>query len=175
MKSVIRAAQLLTPRRSRLVPPDAGFRTEALGRVLPRGPAEWAWELGPDTLGALAATAYGGPVAGLEDLALGAGGSMGGRMAGSALAYGLARLSGASPKAMRGMVQQGAGMGGLAGGIAMPWFGPRPFTDAMRQQQEQQLLADQQIADQWLLSQAAGSPTFQNYNALLSSLAGGAG
>lgn len=168
-------ARFPTPRlgtRPRLVP-DQGFKAEALGNVMPKGAGGWAWELGPDLLGAAAATAYAGPVAGAEDAVLGIGGSFGGRMAGSALAYGLARFTGKTPAQMRQMVQQGAGMGGMVGGMGLAYFGPRPFTDAMRKQQEEELLAQQQIHDSWLLSATASSPTAQNYDALLAQLGAG--
>jgi hypothetical protein len=152
----------------RLPIPDAGFRAEAVQTLMPKGIGGWAWELGPDLLGAAAATAYAGPTAGLEDLVLGVGGSFGGRMAGSGLAYGIAKLSGQSPGKMRALVQQSQGLGGMVGGLGATMFGPRPFTDQMRQQQQQELLAQQQAEQHWLMSQLTGSPTVQNYDALLS-------
>lgn len=151
----------------RIPTPDLGFRPEVIDTFMPKGAGNWALELAPDVLGAAAATAYAGPVAGLEDLALGLGGSFGGRMAGGGLAYGLSRLSGASPAQMRRAVQQGQGMGGMVGGMGLAWFGPRPFTDAMRREQQEQLLAQQQAEQHYLLSMVAGSPTLQNYDALL--------
>lgn len=151
----------------RIPTPDLGFRPEVVNSFMPKGAGGWAWELGPDLLGAAAATAYAGPVAGLEDLALGVGGSFGGRMAGGGLAYGLSKLTGASPAQMRAMVQQGQGMGGMVGGLGLTMFGPRPFTDAMRKEQQEQLLAQQQAEQHRLLSMVAGSPTVQNYDALL--------
>ena len=154
--------------------PDRGFKAEAIQTLLPQGAGGWALEVGPDLLGAAAATAYAGPVAGIEDAVLGLGGSAIGRMAGSALAYNMARLGKSSPTAMRAMVQQGAGIGGMAGGMGAAMFGPRPFTDAIRQQQQEDLLAQQQIRDNWLLSQAAASPAIQNYDALLSQFGVGA-
>lgn len=150
--------------------PDRGFKAEALQSIMPQGAGGWALELGPDLLGAAAATAYAGPVAGVEDAVLGIGGSALGRMAGSALAYKMSHLSKSSPSAMRAMVQQGAGIGGMAGGIGAAMFGPRPFTDAMRKQQEEEFLAQQQLREHWLLSQAASSPAVQNYDALLSQI-----
>jgi hypothetical protein len=152
----------------RLPIPDAGFRQEAIQTMMPKGVGGWAWELGPDVLGAAAATAFAGPTAGLEDLALGVGGSFGGRMAGGGLAYGIAKLTGKSPGQMRALVQQGQGIGGMVGGMGLTMFGPRPFTDQIRQQQQEQMLAQQQSEQHWLMSQLAGAPTVQNYDALLS-------
>lgn len=158
---------------SRTLAADRGFGREALGTVVPQGVGGWAFELGPDLLAAGAATAFAGPAAGLEEGVLGIGGSFGGRFAGSSLAYGLARLQGKSPRVMRQMVQQGAGMGGLAGGLGLSYFGPRPLTDAARRQQEEELLKQQAVQDNPLLSGAVTAPQWQNYNALLSSLGGG--
>jgi hypothetical protein len=157
-------------RGKRLPVVDAGFRPEVVGTMLPKGAGGWAWELGPDLLGAAAATAYAGPVAGLEDLALGVSGSFGGRMAGGGLAYGIAKLTGQPAAEMRRMVQQYQGMGGMVGGMGLAMFGPRPFTDQMRREQQEQLLAQQQAEQHWLMSQLTASPTVQNYDALLGGL-----
>lgn len=172
-----RALSRLKPRQAAaastpLPPPDRGFGAEVGGLIRPHNPGEWAMELGPDLLGGLAATAYAGPIAGVEDLALGVGGSFGGRFAGGALMYGLAKMRGVSPDVMRQMVGQGIGAGGFAGGFGLSMFGPRPFTEAQRRQQEEEYLNQQALEQHRLLGMAAGSPTLQNYDALLSQLVG---
>lgn len=144
------------------LPQNAG---EAIRRAgLPNGPGEWALELGMEGLGAAAAFAYGGPGAAAEEFALGAGGSLVGRYAGAALGAALGR---GNPRAMARLANQGAWIGGVAGGIGGSYFGPRPFTDEARRRQEEEYLAQQQLRDQWLISQAVQNPMLQNYNALL--------
>ncbi len=180
MRSVLRLAnaKLINNGRSRLkqLAPDAGFKGEVIDKILPTKAAGWAWEVTPDALGAAAAGVYGyqnlggmgGAVAaGAEDLALGLGGSFGGRFAGAGIAYGLAKLTGANPNAMRAMVQQGTQMGGLVGGMGLAMFGPRPITDGIRRQQEEEYLNQQALQGHPLLTAGAGNPIWQNLDAAI--------
>ncbi len=140
--------------------------------VIPQGAAGWTMELIPDALGFAAASSYGGLGAGAENAAISLGGSFGGRFAGSGLAYGLAKLTGKSPEQMRNMTQMGAMIGGMTGGMGFSMLAPRPFTDHMRKQQEEELFNQQQLQNNVLYQSAASSPFVQDYDALLSQLAG---
>ncbi len=140
--------------------------------VIPQTPAGWALELSGDAIGFAAATSYGGLGAGVENAAISLGGSFGGRFAGSGLAYGLAKLAGKSPEQMRDAAMLGAQIGGITGGMGFSMLAPRPFTDHLRKQQEQELFAQQQLQNNILYQSAASNPFVQDYDALLSQLAG---
>lgn len=170
-----RLASTILRRGARSLVPAGTFAQELRRNILPQNTAGWAMSLAPDIIGAAASTAYGGLPAGAESLVLGAGGSVGGRFAGSALAYGLSHATGASPRQMRINMQQAAGLGDMVGSMGLSMFGPRPLTDSMRQAQQEELIAAQGQHQNILYNQLAGSPMIQDYNALLSHFAGGYG
>lgn len=146
-----------------------GFLPEVARSVMPQSGMDWAMRLAPEALGAAAGFAYGGVPGALEELGLGLGGSLitaGGTAAG---AYGVSRALGQNRRARQQLMNSSAGIGDMAGGMGFSMFGPRPFTDAMRREQEELYLAQQQAAQQAgpVYDLLAGSPALQNYNALL--------
>lgn len=172
--SIFRPGVMRRARRPQM--PDRGFKAEVIDTMTPQGPMGWALEVGPDLLGSTAAGVYGyqnlggaggAAAAAGEDLVLGLVGSGGGRFAGGALMRLAAQASGASPSQMRAMIAQGQSMGGLVGGMGAAYFGPRPFTDAMRQQQEEEYLRQEALQGHWALTAAAGNPIAQNIDALV--------
>lgn len=144
-----------------------GFGPEVLRSFMPRNGAEWAMRLAPEALGAVAGYAYGGVPGAAEDLALGLGGSVLGALAGGSGAYGASRLLGQSRRARQQLMNSAAGIGDMAGSMGLSMFGPRPVTDSIRRQQQEELIAQQQAEQHRLISLVAGSPTIQNYDALL--------
>lgn len=158
------------------------FAGKALNKALiPSGALNVATEVLPDILGATFAAASidadPGRRAGvfLEDLMLGVGGSFGGRAIGAM--GGLAthgRVRG--PQSFRTALQSaqnGAGIGGMAGGMGLAMLGPRPFLDRLRAEEMERMSAEQRAREQaiyeqgLLASSLAASPRVQGIDQLL--------
>lgn len=126
--------------------------------VMPRGAGAIAMEVAPDLLGAgftMLSAPQGTPMLdrlliGAEDLTLGLGGSMIGRVGGGALA---GRFNTGSMKRMHEAIESGAGMGGMIGGMGGAMFGPRPFYGAMEQRMQEQLRKEQEAREQGIFQQ----------------------
>lgn len=151
--------------------------------ALPQSAGGWLWELGPEVLFAGMAAASlpeGTPItdrlmmAG-EDGLLGAGGSIGGRLAGAAIG---SRFGRGSRAALASAIDQGALAGGMIGGMGVPMFAPRPFADSLRRKAEEQMGAEQAAREQaiyeqgMLSSQIAHSPRVIGTDQLLMQLYG---
>lgn len=144
-----------------------GLIPETLRSFMPRTGGEWAMRMAPEALGAVAGYMYGGVPGAIEDVALGVGGSALGAIVGGAGAHGVSRMLGQSHRARQQLMGSAAGFGDMAGSMGLSMFGPRPFTEQMRREQQEQLMAQQQAEKHRLISLVAGSPTLQNYDALL--------
>lgn len=120
--------------------------------VLPRGAGQIAMEFLPDALGTgftMMSLPEGTPLqdrmlVGAEDLTLGVGGSLGGRFLGGA-------AGGVLGRGMR--MQTGAGIGGMAGGMGLAMFGPRPIYDGIQQRLQQQAQQQQEVQMQGVFEQ----------------------
>lgn len=156
--------------------PELNMGSEMERALMPQGALEWGMELAPDLLSAGAAYYYGkdhdiGLEAAAEEMVYGLGGSAGGRAAGAALAF--ASRGKASPRLVRQRMQQGAGMGGFAGGFGLSMFGPRFMTDKVRKAQEEEYIQMSELQNEHpLLGSAGFSPVLQNYDALLGTFIG---
>lgn len=132
--------------------------------VLPRGAGQIAMEFLPDALGT-GFTMMSLPegtslqdrlLVGAEDLTLGVGGSLGGRFVGG-MAGGLLHQRGKG--GILGGVQRahtirsGAGIGGMAGGMGLAMFGPRPIYDGIQQRLQQQAQQQQDAQMQGVFEQ----------------------
>lgn len=125
----------------------AGKRLLALVRrnVVPEGLGGWALEVGPDLgIATIVGATSGNPLLGFEDGVLGLGGSFGGRAAGALIGGMVGGRRGAATGAM---------VGGMTGGFGVPMLAPRPIADAVRREEEERLLAEQQLREQGIFEQ----------------------
>lgn len=126
--------------------------------VLPQGAGAIAMEFAPDALGTaftMMSLPQGTPLqdrllVGAEDLALGVGGSLGGRALGG---LGNGMLNRGSMQRMAGAIESGAGMGGMAGGMGLAMFGPRPMYDNIQKRLEEQARQQQEAQMQGVFEQ----------------------
>lgn len=153
--------------------------------ALPQSAGEWALEVGPEVLFAGFAGASlpeGTPLQdrllmAAEDLTLGLGGSMGGRVLGAGVG---GRLANGSVSKMASAMGTGAMAGGMVGGMGVPMLAPRPFAAHLQAKAEQQMAAEQAARDQGIFEQGlmasaqymADSPRVQGIDGVLAQLYG---
>lgn len=133
--------------------------------VLPKGAGHMAMEFLPDALGAgftMMSLPEGTSIQDralvfAEDSVLGVGGSLGGRLAGG-VGGGMLHRRGkggifGGVHARANAMEAGAGIGGMAGGMGLAMFGPRPIYDGIERRLQQQAQQQQDAQMQGVFEQ----------------------